>query len=264
MLEVRQVGNNRFEGLCGPGSPGRGFGGHTMALGLRAGQQTVSEDRSIHALHARFVRPVVPAEPMEFIVSPEGDSRSFSRRSVVGLQAGKERIALFLTFIEPDSKAPDFSASMPQVPPPENLTGWFIGPIEIRSVEGQSVKTGTLPDPSRQRIWHRAANMAGESQSLHDCALAYLSDVTQLWLTVSVNRLSFAHKSQMLASIEHSMWFHRPTRTCEWQLYDQFCPSTSAGTGLVQGQIYDAAGRAVATVVQNGMLRNVVPLAPGE
>lgn len=262
MLEVTETGPGQFEGASGAGSPGRGFGGHAMALALRAGQKTVTPDRVVHVLHAQFLRPVEPGEPIAFEVVREGDSRSFSRRTVKGLQGGKERIAVSLTFIEPGEAGPDHSLTMPHVPGPEELAGRFLGPVEIREVEGDAVVIGALPDPSRQRIWHRAEAFAPEDRGLHDCALVYISDLTQLWLTLSVNGLSFAHKSLMLASIDHSMWFHRPTRADQWLLYDQLCPSTSAGTGLVQGQIYDAAGRAVATVVQSGILRNPVRLSP--
>jgi acyl-CoA thioesterase-2 len=51
------------------------------------------------------------------------------------------------------------------------------------------------------------------------------------------------------------MWFHRPFRADEWFLYDQFSPSASDARGLAEGSIFQADGRLVVSVVQEGLVR---------
>jgi acyl-CoA thioesterase-2 len=51
------------------------------------------------------------------------------------------------------------------------------------------------------------------------------------------------------------VWFLRPFRVDEWLLFDQVSPSSESGRALIQGQIFDTAGRLVAAVAQEGMVR---------
>jgi acyl-CoA thioesterase-2 len=56
----------------------------------------------------------------------------------------------------------------------------------------------------------------------------------------------------MVASLDHALWFHRPARFDEWLLYAMDSPSAQAARGLARGQIFDRAGRLVASVAQEG------------
>ena len=62
-----------------------------------------------------------------------------------------------------------------------------------------------------------------------------------------------------VATIDHSMWFHRPYRLDEWLLYAIESPSASGGRGFVKGQIYNQQGDLVATTVQEGVIRKRKP-----
>ncbi len=57
------------------------------------------------------------------------------------------------------------------------------------------------------------------------------------------------------ASLDHTIWFHRPFRADEWWLYDQLSPSASGGRGLAFGRVFTQDGRLVATVAQEGLIR---------
>jgi acyl-CoA thioesterase-2 len=59
----------------------------------------------------------------------------------------------------------------------------------------------------------------------------------------------------MPASLDHAMWFHRPFRADEWLLYAQDSPSARAGRGLTRGMIFKPDGTLVASVAQEGSLR---------
>ena len=58
-----------------------------------------------------------------------------------------------------------------------------------------------------------------------------------------------------MASLDHSIWFHRPFRADEWWLYDQWSPSASGGRGLSLGRVFQQDGTLVATVAQEGLIR---------
>ena len=57
------------------------------------------------------------------------------------------------------------------------------------------------------------------------------------------------------ASLDHSIWFHRPFRADEWWLYDQASPSASGGRGLALARVFSQDGQLVASVAQEGLIR---------
>ena len=71
--------------------------------------------------------------------------------------------------------------------------------------------------------------------------------------------ISWDDKDFMGASLDHAMWFHRPFRVDGWLLYDQASPSACGARGLAQGEIFDADGRLVVSVVQEGLVRRTRP-----
>jgi acyl-CoA thioesterase-2 len=59
-----------------------------------------------------------------------------------------------------------------------------------------------------------------------------------------------------MASLDHAMWFHRDFRMDDWLLYAMQSPSASRARGLSIGRIFTQAGRLVATVSQEGLVRH--------
>ena len=57
------------------------------------------------------------------------------------------------------------------------------------------------------------------------------------------------------ASLDHSIWFHRPFRADQWWLYDQVSPSASGGRGLALARVFSQDGQLVASVAQEGLIR---------
>jgi len=64
-----------------------------------------------------------------------------------------------------------------------------------------------------------------------------------------------AQRNLAIASIDHSVWFHRPFRMDEWLLYAIDSPSASGARGFCRGQIFNQAGELVASVAQEGLMR---------
>jgi acyl-CoA thioesterase-2 len=59
----------------------------------------------------------------------------------------------------------------------------------------------------------------------------------------------------MSASLDHAMWFHRLTRPDDWLLLDMHGHGVIRSRGLATGQLFRADGTHVATIAQEGLLR---------
>ena len=58
-----------------------------------------------------------------------------------------------------------------------------------------------------------------------------------------------------VASLDHSMWFHRPANLDDWMLYTQDSPSTQGGRGMTRGFLYGRDGTLIASMAQEGLIR---------
>jgi acyl-CoA thioesterase-2 len=59
----------------------------------------------------------------------------------------------------------------------------------------------------------------------------------------------------MAASLDHALWFHRPFRADDWLLYAQDSPNLAGARGFSRGLIFTRDGTLVASVAQEGLLR---------
>jgi acyl-CoA thioesterase II len=59
----------------------------------------------------------------------------------------------------------------------------------------------------------------------------------------------------MAASLDHALWFHRPARADDWLLYAQDSPNLEGSRGFARGLIFTRFGTLVASVAQEGLLR---------
>ena len=85
--------------------------------------------------------------------------------------------------------------------------------------------------------------------------LAYLSDMTLLDTSLFVHGRAVFDRDLQVASLDHSMWFHRPAKFDDWMLYTQDSPSASGARGFNRGSIYTRDGKLVASVAQEGLIR---------
>jgi acyl-CoA thioesterase-2 len=90
---------------------------------------------------------------------------------------------------------------------------------------------------------------------VHRAALTYLSDMTLLGATLVLHGEYPTSARMQAASLDHTVWFHRPYRADEWLLYDQTSPSAAGARGLAFGKLFTQDGRLVASVAQEGLIR---------
>ena len=109
-------------------------------------------------------------------------------------------------------------------------------PIEIRPVD-LSRYLSPEKRAATQQVWIRATGSLGDDLALNQCVLAYASDFTLLDTALIAHGRFIFDPSLMLASLDHSIWFHRRFRADDWLLYAQDSPSSGSvpGSGAKSG-----------------------------
>ena len=269
-LDLEPLEHNLFRGRSPAGRRARVFGGQVIGQALAAATRTVEADRPPHSLHAYFLLGGDPAAPILYEVDRIRDGRSFTTRRVVAIQHGRAIFSMSASY-HADEPGFDHQAAMLEVPMPEDLPDEAVlqsgpvpdsvrayfsreRPIELRPVE-HGRYASREPGPPRFHVWFRAAGQLPDDPAIHRCVLAYASDMTLLDAALFPHGRTVFEPDIVPASLDHALWFHRPFRADEWLLYAQDTPSASGARGLARGQIFTRDGRLVASVAQEGLIR---------
>lgn len=270
ILDLEQLEVNLFRGFSPKNSQKRVFGGQVVGQALVAATRTV-EHRKVHSLHCYFLLGGDPRIPIVFDVERIRDGGSFTTRRVVAIQHGQAIFSMSVSFHKdedgfqhqtqmPETPGPDALPSEEELKPhlPEHMQRFwmFDRPVELRPVDlDVYVKTGRV-DPL-QKIWLRTKEKLPDDKMLHQCALAYSSDFTLLNAAVLEQGRVPYDPTLMMASLDHAIWFHRDFRADEWLLYVQDSPSAQSARAFCKGSIYSADGVLVASVAQEGLVREI-------
>ena len=275
LLRLERIEERIFRGQSQDLGWGAVFGGQVLGQSLSAAAQTVPDKRHVHSMHAYFLRQGDARYPIVYEVDPIRDGTSFTTRRVVATQRGQAIFSLSASF-QRDEPGFDHAATMPtgvpgpdeleseqdlarrvadKIPEPLRAQALADRPIEIRAVQQWSLlKPKKLPP--RRQLWYRANGRLPDDPAVHRYLLAYASDFNFLPTAMMPHGVSWLTPGMQVASLDHAMWFHRPFRFDEWLLYDVESPSASGARGLVLGRFYDRAGALVASVAQEGLMRN--------
>ncbi len=244
------------------------FGGQIAAQALVAASLTVEEPYVAHSLHSYFLQPGDPSAPTVYDVENLRDGRSFVTRRVIAQQHGRAIYAQTVNFHQAEDGF-EHGESMPDVPGPDDAS---VRPVSRQQQEELHADQWNVADirfvgssahgldddprhPGRQRVWLRVSSPLPDDQFWHRAAFTYLSDMTLIGAAMSPHGISFGKGDAFVASLDHSVWFHRPFRADEWWLYDQVSPSASAGRALVIARVFSQDGQLVASVAQEAVLR---------
>ncbi|MGY4408116.1 acyl-CoA thioesterase [Bradyrhizobium sp. USDA 3315] len=223
-----------------------------------------------HSLHSHFLKPGDPQEPIIYRVEALRDGRSYSFRRVTAVQCGDAICSIMVSFQIEEQGSLDHQDEMPDVSPPERLAAEQLAkqPVFVETpefirryygIELLTVETGRYfgqkLDNGRTHVWIKTAAKLPDNPTLHICALAYVSDYPLLDAVTARYGSPPFDKRMISASLDHTMWFHRGGRADEWLLYAQESPSAYAGRGLTRGLIFEAGGSLVASVAQEGSVR---------
>ncbi|HEY3637937.1 MAG TPA: acyl-CoA thioesterase II [Rhizomicrobium sp.] len=272
LLDLEPIEVNIFRGISPEDCSQRVFGGQVLGQALVAASRTC-EARICHSMHAYFLIGGDPKVPILYEVDRSRDGASFSSRRVVAIQHGRPIFHMSASF-QVEEQGVEHQIDPPIVPPPDSLPSeddfrhtyahripethraHFLRrrPIEMRPVDGEAIFRPNVRPP-HQAIWMRAIEALPPQIALHQCVLAYASDMTLLETSLLPHGVWWFDPRLQIASIDHAMWFHRSFRADEWLLYVHDSPSASGARGFNRGLIYTADGKLVASVAQEGLIR---------
>jgi acyl-CoA thioesterase-2 len=254
------------------GHPGRGEG--RLFGGLVAAQSVVAAGRSVdagdlHSLHAYFLRPGRYGVPIRFVVDRIRDGRTFTTRRVVAHQGGEAIFNLSASFARPEQGIAHQAERAPDAPGPDGMIEWaelrarwwgeaipiaaVNEAIEVRVAEEPAAPTAPGLPPHRF-VWLRPRGTPPDDPLIHSALLVFASDRTLVNATFLAAGITPGPAYQF-ASLDHALWLHGAPRFDDWVLYLSRSPVAHAGRGLNHGAMYDTAGRRIASVTQEVLVR---------
>ena len=255
------------------------FGGAVIAQSLSAASRTVPEGFNIHSLHSYFVLRGDETRPVVYHVERVRDGKSYITRTVQARQRNRVIFTLTCSFQKPEKSSLTHQATMPaNVPDPETLptdeellseenfdkykiseemrirlkSNIEIGPTDSRRIMTSS--SGKHPSEKRQAFWVKAKGQIQGGWHMHAMAIAYFSDSYFLSTSLRVNRKTPMDVA-MMASLDHSIYFHAPCKSDEWLYFEMESPWAGSARGFNIGRIFSRDGTLVAECIQEGLIR---------
>lgn len=272
LLDLEDLDRNLFRGQQPQTQRQRVFGGQVAAQAVIAASRTVDPAYRVHSLHSYFLRPGDTAVPIIYDVDSMRDGRSFATRRVTARQHGRP-IYYQTASLQVAEEGLEHQDVMPSVRPPEECLDfqellrtrdnpeadalakeWAA--LDVRYVGNSKKGLAEVPGhPARSQLWLRVNERLADDPLQHAATFTYASDMTLLGCAMVPHGIDFSTPGLQAASLDHTIWFHRPFRADEWFLYDQASPSASGGRGLALGRVFTQDGRLVATLAQEGLIR---------
>ena len=273
LLDLEPLEVNIYRGQNRDLGTGRVFGGQVFAQALVAARRTVDGLREAHSAHGYFILPGDLKAPIVYFVDTLRDGNSFTTRRVTAIQHGRAIFNLSASFhiAEPGFAHQD---PMPVVPAPEALKPELEliremaeripdrlrpiltqeRPLDFRPVNPIDQFSPEIREPKRY-AWFRVIEELPADLWIHQAVLAYASDYGLLTTALQPHGVPFRSPRLQIASLDHSLWMHRPFRADEWLLYATDSPVSGGARGFVRGSIFTRTGELVASVAQEGLLR---------
>lgn len=268
LLTVEELDTDLYRGAPAAEGPGRVYGGQVVAQALAAAIRSVGEDRQAHSLHAYFLRPGDPARPIIYRVLRDFDGGSFTNRRVVAMQRGSPILNLAASFHRHEDGACHAMAPL-EVPPPEDCpdfatalsaAGHSIPPAIMERLAAFELRprwpvSDAEAADARQFLWFRLMHPLNAEPAMQRVILAYASDFALVSTALLPHRVPPFTPRVQVASLDHAVWFHATPPLDEWLLYAMDSPWSGHSRGFARGSIFDRAGRLVASVAQEGLVR---------
>ena len=194
LLTLERLEDNLFRGQSRDIGTKYVFGGQVLGQSLSAAQHTVDDDRTVHSIHAYFLRAGDITAPIVFDVDRSRDGHSFSVRRVTAIQHGQP-ILVFAASFQKNEPGVEHQFHIPEVPQPEDIPApepispevmaglsakmqrWLsrMGPFDMRPVYPRD-ELNPSKRPPYQQVWFRLNERIGDDANLHRAMLAYASD----------------------------------------------------------------------------------------
>ena len=244
-----------------------------LGQALRAASYTT--DRPAHSLHAYFLYGGDVDAPIIYEVDPLRDGKSFASRQVRAIQHGRTIFSAMVSFANPEEGL-NYQHKEPEYPSPEELKSEKELKESMLNFVPENARTSFMrerhveirptrpvnpfqPQPEAPYYAHyiRTHDRIAENVddvSLHQAIVAFYSDFTLMTTALRPHGLSWISPNLQCASIDHTIYFHRPLRADDWMLYDMEATISASSRGLNFGRMWQN-GQLVCSTVQEGLIR---------
>ncbi|EFG78470.1 putative acyl-CoA thioesterase II [Mycobacterium parascrofulaceum ATCC BAA-614] len=251
LLTLRREGDV-FVGRSSSGPGERLFGGTVAAQALAAAGGTVDSSKAPQSLHAYFVGAGRYGVDVEYHVERTRDGKSFDTRRVRARQAGSPILEMLTSFHRPEPGA-DWQAAAATAlkfedAVPKSPSAVFDELVEIRTTEDDPSAFALPP------FWIRITAPVASDPLARACILTFLSDFGPLPVARPPGT-PLRPDAGYTASLDHSVWFHRPFDPQRWHRYEVKSLTNSDSRGLVAGAFYDRSGALIASTSQEALWR---------
>lgn len=245
------------------------FGGQIVAQALVAADRTVP-GRIVHSLHSYFLRAGTDSLPIDYRVARVRDGARFSTRRVEARQGEQLLFVMDCSYRTPMAGFSHFRPTPIPFDPETGIDQSAFATLKARDgrhyaglLKGHYPVDVRIPDTigfletraeAKRHYWLRArgaervADPAGQRQ-----ILAFLSDFMFAGAPLTRHTVALPGPHLFVASLDHSIWFHRDVRCDDWLLFETDGPNAENGVNLARGLIYNRAGELVASIAQEAL-----------
>ncbi len=270
-IELEKIEINIFRGKTLDVAKNRVYGGQVLAQAINAGSRTVARPLVLHSLHAYFLREGDEDSPIIYEVDRIRDGRTFTTRRVVAIQHGRAIFNVSLSYHVPETEVVEHDSVMPDVPSPDNLltdellqaehaeqmsNAQMQWPIEYRQVDPMLLHKPQVKS-SKTCVWFKSNGSLVDDLAMQQELLAYASDHLLLQTALRPHGLHESCDKIQLASLDHSIWFHRPFVIDDWLLYEMETTVSASARAFCRGRVFSKQGQLVASTAQEGLIRPV-------
>jgi acyl-CoA thioesterase II len=278
VLAIEEVGPDEYTGRCPAQAFDRIYGGQLAAQALLSAARTVRPGLRPISVHTNFLRIGVVREPVTYTIERAADGRSLTSRIVRARQRDRLLSVSVAAFQDAatehpllDHHQPAGAPSTPETPPgPESLptrdqslaehfgdavsstmtmSSW---PIEVRYVDRTPWTAGRAAP--RNRLWMRSLVSLPDDDLTHCAVLLYAADLHLPEPILFPHELTWYELVNGInvfgASLDYSMWFHRPFRFDDFLLHEQEAPVAANSRGLTTGHFCTRDGDLVASAAE--------------
>ena len=140
------------------------------------------------------------------------------------------------------------------MPGPMGTEEWDVRPV---LGDGTAVPSGKA-EKGRRAVWMRYRGPVRDDATFHQAMVVFISDSTLFTSALSVhglNRDVLGLPGTLVTSIDHSLWWHAPSRIDEWLLLVSESPQADNGRGFIHVSVFRQDGTLVASGAQELLIR---------
>jgi acyl-CoA thioesterase len=258
MLALEQSGTGTFiaRNLPGPGQVV--FGGQILAQTTMAAAAS-APGKEVKSLHTVFARGAALDTPLEIVVDPIQDGRTFATLSLTVRQ--RDRICTRSTALlhAPEPDLIRHSLPEPAASPPSALRPYGTGETwwDRRIVDDVDFNEPDAVGPAELLVWSRFHGV-GSELAAQQAMLAFASDGFLIATAMRPHKgvgQSMAHRTISTSVIAQTIDFHEPFSAEHWLLMAHSSPYAGRGRSFGRADVYTEDGRLVASFSQENMIR---------